>query len=127
MPSDRNGSSTDLITGGCPLQSAGQYDTGSRCFITSVPRSGSDMAPLAATAESGLKVPSAVRFDKLATLDGAIIAGRIGAAPADRLRAIFFGVFGFRPTQLSCCSFAARLSEGDQVCGCNRYGVRART
>ncbi len=68
------------------------------CFITSVPRVGPDMAPLAATAETGLKVPSVVRFDKLATLDRAVIAGRIGAAPADWLRAqrgTFFGVFGF--------------------------------
>jgi mRNA interferase MazF len=68
------------------------------CFITSVPRGGPDMAPLAATAETGLKVPSIVRFDKLATLDRAVIAGRIGVAPADWLRAqrgIFFGVFGF--------------------------------
>jgi mRNA interferase MazF len=56
------------------------------------------MAPLAATAETGLKVPSVVRFDKLATLDRAVIASRIGVAPADWLRAqrgIFFGAFGF--------------------------------
>lgn len=68
------------------------------CFITSVPRSGPDMAPRAATAETGLKVPSLVRFDKLATLDRQVIAGKIGAAPADWLhahRAVFFGVFGF--------------------------------
>jgi len=68
------------------------------CFITSVPRSGPDMAAIAATAESGLKVPSVVRFDKLATLDRSVIAGKIGAAPVDWLhshRAIFFGVFGF--------------------------------
>jgi mRNA interferase MazF len=47
---------------------------------------------------TGLKVPSLVRFDKLATLDRPVIAGKIGAAPADWLhahRAIFFGVFGF--------------------------------
>jgi mRNA interferase MazF len=70
------------------------------CFITSIPRTGPDMAPLAATAGTGLKVPSVVRFDKLATLDRSVIAGRLGAAPADWLmanRAIFFGVFGFRP------------------------------
>jgi mRNA interferase MazF len=55
-------------------------------------------APLAATAESGLKVPSVVRFVKLATLDRAVIVGRIGAAPADWLwaqRGIFFGAFAF--------------------------------
>ena len=70
------------------------------CFITSIPRSGPDMAPLAATAETGLKVPSVVRFDKLAALDRSVIVGRLGAAPADWLaanRAIFFGVFGFGP------------------------------
>ncbi len=68
------------------------------CFITSVPRSGPDMAPLAATAGTGLKVPSMVRFDKLATLDRSVIAGKIGEAPSDWLRAqrgVFFGVFGF--------------------------------
>jgi mRNA interferase MazF len=39
-----------------------------------------------------------VRFDKLATLDRSVIAGKIGAAPPDWLhghRAVFFGVFGF--------------------------------
>jgi mRNA interferase MazF len=39
-----------------------------------------------------------VRFDKLATLDRSVIAGMIGAAPADWLlahQADFFGVFGF--------------------------------
>ena len=68
------------------------------CFITSVQRSGLDMAPIGATAETGLKVHSLVRFDKLATLDRSVIAGRIGAAPAGWLqahRAVFFGVFGF--------------------------------
>ena len=50
------------------------------------------------TAGTGLKVPSLVRFDKLATLDRTVIAGKIGAAPADWMhthRAVFFGVFGF--------------------------------
>ncbi|QDJ12246.1 Hypothetical protein HVPorG_04170 (plasmid) [Roseomonas mucosa] len=68
------------------------------CFITSVPRSGPDMVPLAAGAGSGLKVPSVVRFDKLATLDRSVIAGRLGEAPADWLAEqapLFFGVFGF--------------------------------
>jgi mRNA interferase MazF len=52
------------------------------CFITSVPRTGPDMAPLAATTGTGLKVPSVVRFDKLATLDRSVIAGKLGDAPA---------------------------------------------
>jgi hypothetical protein len=43
------------------------------------------MAPLAATPGTGLKVPSVVRFDKLATLDRAVIAGKIGDAPAEWL------------------------------------------
>jgi len=47
------------------------------CFITSVPRNGPDMAPLDATPGIGLKVPSVVRFDKLATLDRAVIAGKL--------------------------------------------------
>jgi mRNA-degrading endonuclease toxin of MazEF toxin-antitoxin module len=68
------------------------------CFITSIQRTGPDMAPLAATTGTGPKVPSVVRFDKLVTLDRSVIAGRLGAAPADWLaanRTTFFGVFGF--------------------------------
>jgi mRNA interferase MazF len=68
------------------------------CFITSIPRTGPDMAPLVATAATGLKVPSVVRFDKLATLDRSVIVGRLGAASADRLaanRVLFCGMFGF--------------------------------
>jgi mRNA interferase MazF len=68
------------------------------CFITSVQRTGPDMASIAATTETGLKVPPLVRFDKLATLDRSVIAGRIGAASVDWLhanRAVFFNVFGF--------------------------------
>jgi mRNA interferase MazF len=68
------------------------------CFITSVPRSGPDMAPLASTPGTGRKVASVVRFDTLATLDRSVIAGKLGDAPADWLaaqRARFFGVFGF--------------------------------
>jgi mRNA interferase MazF len=68
------------------------------CFITSVPRGGPDMASIPTSAGTGPKRPSLVRFDKLATLDRSVIAGKIGAAPADWLhahRAVFFGVFGF--------------------------------
>jgi mRNA interferase MazF len=68
------------------------------CFVTSVPRSGPDMVPLDALPGTGLKVASVVRFDKIATLDRSIIAGPIGAAPADWLAenaATFRGVFGF--------------------------------
>ena len=68
------------------------------CFITSVPRTGPDMAPLDAIPGTGLKVPSVVRFDKLATLDRSVIAGKLGEAPAEWLgthRQTFLGVFGF--------------------------------
>jgi mRNA interferase MazF len=70
------------------------------CFITSIPRSGPDVAAIEATRETGLKIQSTVRFDKLATLDKSVITGRIGNAPAAWLaaqRATFFGVFGFHP------------------------------
>jgi len=66
------------------------------CFITSTPRAEPDMASLAAPPETGLKVPSVVRFDKLATLDRS--AGKIGDAPAGWLayhRTTFFAFFGF--------------------------------
>jgi len=68
------------------------------CFITSIPRTGADMDPLAGTVGTGLEVPSVVRFNKLATLDRSVIAGKLGNAPAHWLaanRATFFGVFGF--------------------------------
>ena len=68
------------------------------CFITSIPRTGPDLAVIDATAGTGLKVRSTVRFDKLATLEKSVIAGRIGNAPADWLaaqKATFYGVFGF--------------------------------
>lgn len=68
------------------------------CFITSVPRSGPDTAPIAASPDTGLKVPSVVRFDKIATLDLAVITGRLGEASAEWLtahRGTFFDVFGF--------------------------------
>lgn len=68
------------------------------CFITSVPRTGPDMAVLDPAPGTGLKTRSTVRFDKLATLEKSVIAGRLGAAPAAWLTAqrdTFFGVFGF--------------------------------
>jgi mRNA interferase MazF len=68
------------------------------CFNASIQRSGPDIAAIPTTAGTGLKAPSLVRFDKLATLDGSVIAGEIGVAPPDWLhahRAVFFGVFGF--------------------------------
>ncbi len=67
-------------------------------YITSVPRSDSDAMAIAPTARTGLKVKSSVRFDKVATINKNIIAGRIGDADPDWLSdasKIFFGVFGF--------------------------------
>ena len=67
-------------------------------YITSIPRSDHDAMPIAATAATGLKVDSLVRFDKIATLDKSIIAGRIGDAdPVWLANAanVFFDVFGF--------------------------------
>ena len=68
-------------------------------YITSVPLAAQlDAAPIAPTPGNGLKVPSMVRFDKLATLDTGILAGRIGFADPAWLaehRATFFAVFGF--------------------------------
>lgn len=72
------------------------------CFITSVPRTGLATAALGPGEGTGLKVPSVVRFDKLATLEAAVIAGRIGEAPPAWLTAhapAFFAVFGFKPTR----------------------------
>lgn len=74
------------------------------CFITSVARSGPDTAPIAPTPGTGLKVPSVVRFDKLATLDRSVVSGKLGDAPPAWLAAhagTFFGVFGFGPAPAS--------------------------
>ncbi|MGA9867894.1 MAG: type II toxin-antitoxin system PemK/MazF family toxin [Acetobacteraceae bacterium] len=68
------------------------------CFITSVVRAGPDMAAMEASRETGLKVPSLVRFDKVATLNRSVIGGKLGQATAGWLathRQTFHGVFGF--------------------------------
>jgi mRNA interferase MazF len=68
-------------------------------YITSIPRGRDpDAMPIASTLGTGLKVPSAVRFDKVATVEKRIIAGRIGDAEAIWLthaQMVLFGVFGF--------------------------------
>ncbi len=67
-------------------------------YITSVPRDDPDSLTIAPAPGTGLKVKSLVRFDKVATIDKTIIAGRIGDADPDWLndaRKIFYGVFGF--------------------------------
>jgi mRNA interferase MazF len=67
-------------------------------YITSVPRNDVDAMPIAPTPSTGLKVPSCVRFDKIATINKDIVAGRIGNAEAawlEQAAETFFGVFGF--------------------------------
>ena len=67
-------------------------------YITSVPRIDQDAAPIDPTPATGLKVPSMVRFDKIATINKDIISGRLGAVDAEWVelnRHKFFGVFGF--------------------------------
>lgn len=67
-------------------------------YISSIRRADPDAVPIAPTPANGLKLPSWVRFDKIATIDKAIIAGRIGDADPIWLadaRKTFFGVFGF--------------------------------
>ena len=46
-------------------------------YITSIHREDQDAIAIAPTAGTGLKVPSLVRFDKIATINKDIIAGRI--------------------------------------------------
>ena len=69
-------------------------------FITSRPLATTmpDALPLLPSAANGLKVPSAVRFDKLVTLEMGVIAGKLGDAEPPFLAtaaSVFFGVFGF--------------------------------
>lgn len=71
-------------------------------YITSVSREEPDAVPIWPDPENGLKVPSTVRFDKIATIDKAIVAGKIGAVAPEWLmqnRETFFGVFGFEPVK----------------------------
>ncbi len=67
-------------------------------FITSMIHVGlPDIAPLMPTRANGLKVPSMDRFDKLATLNIAVLAGRLGTVDATWLaeqRVRFLAVFG---------------------------------
>ena len=70
-------------------------------FITSRPLAATtrDALSIVPSAANGLKVPSLVRFDKIATLEKSIIAGKLGDAETSFLAAaapIFHDVFGFR-------------------------------
>lgn len=49
-------------------------------YITSNTRNYPDAMPIAASSGNGLKVSSMVRFDKIATINKDIVAGRIGDA-----------------------------------------------
>lgn len=53
------------------------------CAITSKPHNGPYDVPVLPNEASGLKVPSRVQFDKIATLAKTIIAGRIGTMPPE--------------------------------------------
>jgi mRNA interferase MazF len=70
-------------------------------FITSRSHAANtDALAISPSNENGLKVPSAVRFDKLATLEKRIIAGKLGDAEPSFLKKagpVLFGVFGFDP------------------------------
>jgi mRNA interferase MazF len=57
-----------------------------------------DCVAVQPSALNGLKAPSLVRFDKLATLEKSVIAGEIGRLENETLgtaKSVFFGVFGF--------------------------------
>ena len=69
-------------------------------FITSKQQSANmpDAAAILPSKANGPKVSSWVRFDKLATLENQVVAGKIGDAEPEFLKAAaptFFGVFGF--------------------------------
>lgn len=70
-------------------------------YITSIPRNYPDAMAIAPSRATGLKVASSVRFDKIATINKEIIAGRIGNADPGWLTdasKVFFNVFGFSGT-----------------------------
>ncbi|NBC32990.1 MAG: type II toxin-antitoxin system PemK/MazF family toxin [Alphaproteobacteria bacterium] len=67
-------------------------------YITSIPRTDVFSVPIFPNPDNGLKFPSLVRFDKLATLETNVVAGRLGDADLAWLSAnrhVFFSVFGF--------------------------------
>lgn len=68
------------------------------CFISSqVNQGNAHTVRIEPRATNGLKIPSLVRFDKLATLDRRIALGVLGKVSPDWLRAHtkeFLGVFG---------------------------------
>ena len=73
-------------------------------YITSIPREYRDAIPIAPTAGTGLKVASLVRFDKIATINKDIIAGRIGDAD-------LIWLIDARRIFLACSGLEARLNR----------------
>lgn len=68
------------------------------CFITSRSPRGRRSIALKATAETGLKVPSFARLDKIATLEHTVLLGELGRVAKSALRTHrgrFFSIFGF--------------------------------
>jgi mRNA interferase MazF len=57
------------------------------CAVTSKPQSGPYDVPITPSEGTGLKVPSRVQFDKIATLAKTVIAGRVGALPREFMAA----------------------------------------
>lgn len=72
------------------------------CAITSRPHDGPFDIPVMPSAGNGLKVPSRVQFDKIATLERGVIAGQLGAMPDEFMaghKDLFLGLFGFDRVQ----------------------------
>lgn len=69
------------------------------CFITSkISKEHADQLILESNDRTGLKTRSAIRFDKIATLDKKVILGELGVADTDLLRknkSMFLRIFGF--------------------------------
>ncbi len=69
------------------------------CAITSKHYDGRYDIQVQATNDNGLKVPSCVQFDKIATLERSVVAGRMGTMPDDFMAAhkqLFLNLFGFK-------------------------------
>ena len=89
-------------------------------FITSNPQAAGarDTLAIHPTKANGLKAVSIVRFDKIATLEKRVIAGKLGAAEPSFLAAaapVFFGVFGFAPQSAEALAKAGHKGGGEGV------------
>ena len=68
------------------------------CFITSNPKIGKHAVRIEKSPQTGLKISSVVRFDKIATLEKNIILGELGKVDDDffqKYQQKFFDVFAF--------------------------------